>query len=243
MRPLRKVILFLDFDGTLSPIVKDPEGAVLPQAIRKWLKTLSRRDGVKIAVVTGRTLADIRKKIGIKDIIYAANHGMEISHGGHLVFSGGKRFRGPLSRLAQKLLIALSEVPKVFVEDKRLSVAVHYRRVKKSLHGRVGSIVAHISNTWMKKYGFTLTRGKRVLEVRPAVQWNKGKAVLWIWRRYAPHHLPVYVGDDTTDEDAFRALRPYGVTIRIGKKRGSHAQYSIATMSRLIQTINSRIGK
>jgi len=230
----RKVIFLLDFDGTLSPIVKNPKYAVLPRKIKKWLKTLSRQDGVKIAIVTGRTMKDIRQRIGIPGIIYAANHGMEIYYRGRFVLLKGKRFRKPLALLVQKLESSLSGIPGVFVENKGLSVAVHLRRMEIRFHRKVNDIVTTISEPWMNKYGLTLTQGKLALEIRPAVMWDKGKAVLWIWRHFAPHHLPVYVGDDTTDEDAFIALRPCGVTIRIGKKKSSYAQYSIPSISKII---------
>jgi len=75
-----------------------------------------------------------------------------------------------------------------------------------------------------------------LIEVRPALHWNKGNAVLWIWRRLAPKYVPFYIGDDVTDEDAFSALRPYGITVRIGRKTGSHAQYYIPSLRTLTES-------
>ena len=88
----------------------------------------------------------------------------------------------------------------------------------------------------LEKYGLQLTRGKMLMEVRPALHWNKGKAVLWIWRRLAPKYVPFYIGDDVTDEDAFSALRPYGITVRIGRKTASHAQYYIPSLRILAES-------
>jgi trehalose 6-phosphate phosphatase len=231
----RKIILFLDFDGTLSPIVRDPNDAILPPDIKLWLRNLSRKKNLKLGIVTGRTLSDIKQRVGLKNVIYAANHGMEIFYGGKYLLEKGHVYRKPLHILADELSDSLSDISGVIVENKGLSVAVHYRKTKVKRHAAVKRLVKKLSKPFMKKYNLQLTAGKMILEIRPAKHWNKGDAVLWMWKRLAPKYTPVYVGDDITDEDAFKVLRPYGPTIRIGKRNKSHAEYFMRSLKSIIQ--------
>lgn len=229
------MILFLDFDGTLSPIVKNPEEAFVPEKARAWLERLSRDKDLKVAVVTGRSLKDIRKRVGLKNIIYASNHGMEVYYGGRFLLRKGARYKKPLKQLEKELLQELSEIPNIHVENKGLSLAVHLRRATKQHRMEAVRAVRRAVGPWLKRYGLRLAGGKMLLEVRPLV-WDKGRAVLWLWKRLAPESLPVYIGDDVTDEDAFSALRPYGITIRVGKRKKSYAEHSIPSIDSVIDS-------
>ena len=220
----RGILLLADFDGTLAPIVSDPADAALPADVKRALASLQKDGNVRIAVVTGRALPDIVKKAPIKDAIFAANHGLEIFHKGRFILNLGKKFKKPLARIADTLS-GVEDIPGAIVERKGLSTAVHYRKVRKSLHGEVKRLVGHICRGRLRKNGLKLLSGKMILEIRPANFWNKGKASLWIWKKFEPSFFPIFVGDDTTDEDAFRALRKKGLTIRIGKSRSSRAEY------------------
>lgn len=230
----RKIFLFLDFDGTISPITREPKDAILPSDIKIWLRKLSGKKNVKIGIVTGRALSDIRRKVGLKNIVYAANHGMEIFHNGKYLLRKGLVYRKPLRALAGELRAALSDVPGAIVENKQLSVAVHFRKVNTKFHPALKRGVRKLSKAYMKKYNLQLTRGKMILEIRPAKLWNKGKAVMWMWQKLAPKHLPIYIGDDITDEDAFKALYPYdSITVRIGMKKNSHAKFIIKSVKNI----------
>ena len=224
----RRIILLLDFDGTLSPIVSHPHGARLSLPTKKQLKLLSKK-GVKIGIVTGRILSDIRKRIGLKDLIYAANHGLEIHYKGRFLTKKCEKYRAPIGRLSKELRKALGEIPNILIEDKGLSVAVHYRLVNRKYHKPISKALKDIARPFLKKYALQLTGGKMVWELRPAGIWNKGKAVMWIWKRLAKKSVPIYIGDDVTDEAVFEALKGKGITIRVGYKKGSKAAYYLAS--------------
>lgn len=226
--------MFMDFDGTLSPIVDEPSDAILSPDIKLWLRKLSQKKNIKVGIVTGRSLKDIRKKIGLKKVVYAANHGMEIFYNGKYLLRKGRSYRKSLKMLTDELLNSLLDISGVIVENKGLAVAVHFRKVNVRSRASLKKIVKKLTAPYTKKYNLGLTDGKMILEIRPKKIWNKGNAVMWIWKKLAPTHTPVYIGDDVTDEDAFKALRPHGFTIRIGKKKKSHAEYFIKSVKDII---------
>ncbi len=120
------------------------------------------------------------------------------------------------------------------MEYKGTAIAVHYRRVKPAQHARVKKLVRATAQPLLAGHGWKLTGGKMVIEIRPAAQWNKGNAVEWLWKHLAPRALPCYIGDDVTDEDAFRALGNKGITIKIGAGARSHARYRADRVDELI---------
>jgi len=221
------LMLLFDFDGTLSEIVAHPSKAVFIKGWRKRLIDLKRRNNVTIGIVTGRSLQDIRKRVGIPGIIYAASHGYDINKGSRPLLRLGKEHRRPLAKLAHALGRQLQPITGAEIEFKGCSVAVHYRRVCPSLRAKVKKTVDTVAKPLLRRHGWQLTGGKMVIEVRPAEKWNKGRATHWIWKNVAPSSIPCYIGDDVTDEDAFQALGKMGITIRIGKKKNSCAEYYV----------------
>jgi trehalose 6-phosphate phosphatase len=221
--------LFLDFDGTISRIVPIPEDAELDARIRATLTALSERPDFTVAIVSGRALADVRDRVGLKNVIYAGNHGFEIE-------SGDIRFREPeaealrreLRCLSLQLKLALCETDGLEIEDKGLTLSVHFRRVAEPLHDWVRSATV---GTVGRSRSFSVREGKMVLEIYPRVDWHKGRAVKWIARQVlSPGALLIYIGDDVTDEDAFAAIRD-GITIRVGGLSGTAAQYALPDVS------------
>lgn len=201
-----RLVLLLDFDGTLAPIVDRPERAALPERAREVIERLVRSPGMEVAVVSGRGLTDARERVGIAEIAYAGNHGMEIQGPRmHRLHAEAAAARPLLERIVRELTPRLAETPGAILEDKGLTLSVHYRltdeRGEERVRRWVSDAVAHTPE-------LRLTEGKKVLEVRPRVEWDKGRAVLFLLEQLAPPRgAPVvYIGDDTTDEDAFRAL-------------------------------------
>lgn len=205
-----RLVLLLDFDGTLAPIVSRPELAAIPERTRAALDRLLARPGVDAAVVSGRGMADARERAGIPGIAYAGNHGMEIEGPGvHRVHPEARAARPELEAAAASAARALEAVPGAFVEDKGLTLSVHYRLAPAD---RVAEVREAVHGAVVGRPGLRVTEGKMVLEVRPRVEWDKGRAVDFLLDHLRPPAgAPVlYLGDDTTDEDAFRALRDRG---------------------------------
>ncbi len=223
------VALFLDFDGTISEIVPAPADAELDHAIRAALLSFIARDDVTVSIVSGRAVSDVRSRIGLKDVIYVGNHGLEIESG-EIRFRepGAEALRGELRCLALQLKLALSDTDGLEIEDKGLTVSVHFRRVTEGLQ----DWVRNVTRGTVERYpAFQLREGKMVVEIWPRIEWNKGHAVEWIAREVLPaSSLCIYIGDDRTDEDAFAAF-PEGITIRVGGFSDTAAQYSLPDVS------------
>ena len=206
-----RLVLLLDFDGTLAPIADRPELAAIPGATRRALDALMAMPGVEVAVVSGRGMADARERAAIPGIAYAGNHGMEI-HGPGIdrVHPGAAAARPMLEAAARMLEPAVAAVPGAFVEDKGLTLSVHFRLAPREC---VAELTEGVARTAALLPGIKMTAGKQVLEVRPAVDWHKGRAVLFLLEQMRPPAgAPVlYLGDDRTDEDAFRALSDDGL--------------------------------
>lgn len=225
----KRIILFLDYDGTLAPIVDSADKAVIPKETKRLLRSLSAR--AKLAIISGRAMADLKKMVGVKGIIYSGNHGLEIE-------SPQLKFSAPLSLSYKKLLLeiktrlekSLAGIKGVILEDKGLSLSLHYRLVPKNLVPLVQAVFHKLTITPAQESRIKIKPGKRVLEIRPPVEWDKGKVILWLLARekFAAGQqplLPIYAGDDTSDEDAFRALENKGITVFVGRPKKSSAQY------------------
>jgi len=226
IRGASHVFLSLDFDGTLAPIHANPGVASMPAGSRKALKSLQTGERSSVAIISGRALPDLRERVRMDTIIYAGNHGLEITGPGlHFVEPTAALRVDALEELSRHLQVRLRHVPGVEVESKVLTASVHFRRASPSRLEEIQKTVQE-SLTPLASL-FQVTQGLQVFEIRPRVNWHKGRAIRWIrealGRRDA---LSMYIGDDLTDEDAFRAL-PEGITIRVGKTSGTYAQYYV----------------
>jgi trehalose 6-phosphate phosphatase len=202
-----RMVLLLDFDGTLAPIVERPEAAGMPARTREIVERLIARPGLEAAIVSGRGLADARKLAALDGVAYAGNHGMEIEGPGiHRIHPEAASARPSLVSVIRQLEPRLAGIPGALLEDKGLTLSIHYRLVDRDQVGRVRALVRDAVAADPR---LRITEGKEVLEVRPAVDWHKGRAVEFLLdSTRPPAEAPiVYIGDDTTDEDAFRAVR------------------------------------
>lgn len=221
----RPVAVFLDYDGTLSPIVTDYRKAGLPDATRAALALLSER--VPVAVISGRDRADVEARVGLPDIYYAGSHGFDIAGPGGLRErpEAGERALGAIEAASIALDAAIADIPGARVEAKTFSIAVHYREVAPD---RVPEVEAAADRAAEAHPALRLGRGKKVIELQPRADWDKGRAVDWLRRRTpmgAGDPLPIYIGDDLTDEDAFAALAGVGVGLAV---RGAEDRATLA---------------
>jgi trehalose-phosphatase len=210
----RESILFLDYDGTLSPIVSDPAAARLVDGAAEALELVA---GVcPVAILSGRDLADVRSRVDIPGVWYAGSHGFELTgpDGTHHQNEAAAEFIPILERAAAELSTSLAQIPGVRVEHKRFAVAVHYREVAQE---RVGEIVAAAHQLGARD-GLRVTSGRKLVELRPDLDWDKGTTLAWIRDRIdaSGSLLPIYIGDDLTDEDAFDAVKFDGIGIVVG---------------------------
>jgi len=225
-------ILLLDYDGTLTEIVSKPNLAILSNKRRKLLQTLSKKSDITLAVVSGRALKDVKKLVNIAKIYYSGNHGFEIKGPGlNKINSAAKKFMKKNKPLKSKFRAGLKSINGVIIEDKGLTLSVHYRLVKEKDLNLFKRTFKKIIFPYLKKKSIRLTFGKKVFEIRPPVNWNKGKAVKFLLKYInRKKTVPIYAGDDTTDEDAFKAIRKNGITIAVGRKK-TKANYFIKNVN------------
>ena len=240
-----RMLVALDFDGTLSPIVERPEDAALHDDVAAPLRRLTERSDTVVAIVSGRGLADVRERVALPGLYYAGNHGFEIEGPGvDRVHPAAERARPELESCIEGLRPALADEPGTEIEDKTWTLSVHYRRAERE---GAGERVRAAVNAHCRRPGLKVTAGKKVFEVRPDVDWDKGRATEFLLdvlaadegdgasgvadTSYAPGTSPVagtsrapgapglpaiFIGDDRTDEDAFAVVEQLGGGIVVG---------------------------
>lgn len=220
------LLVGLDYDGTLAPMVDDPSNATLNADVRGLLRKLAARPATSIAIVSGRRLVEVRELVAIDNLIYAGNHGLEIAGPSFsFVEENAHQARSQLTVLSRTLEKGLACIPGVAVEFKGLSIAVHFRRVaewqKQDVARHVQAAVAVLPNR------FRVCLGHQVFDIRPNVGWHKGTALGWIADSLGkPSALTMFIGDDTTDEDAF-AMIAGGISVRVGTSMQSSAEFHV----------------
>jgi trehalose 6-phosphate phosphatase len=238
-------VLFLsDYDGTLTPIVEQPELAILSVSNRAFLRELAECKGVTVGIISGRALNDLKEKVRLPGVIYAGNHGFEIEGPGWDFISPIAAEIRPLLRvLRQVLSLTLGKIKGVLLEDKGFTISIHFRQVEEKNVNQVQQMVERVMQKPASQGLIKITPGKKVYEVRPAINWNKGKAIQLIMKKYGKGGrqsglLPIYLGDDLTDEDGFRMINKYGsgVTAYVGEPRNDFsAQYYLKTTEEVTQ--------
>src|SRR3990172_4286947 len=218
-----KTILLTDFDGTLTPIQKHPDLAALSEEIRQILIKFSHNKEIFLGIITGRSLKQIKKLVHIRDVLYVANHGIELEGPGiRSTCPEAKKARSTLWHIYMRLFKSLKHIKGVYVEDKGLSISLHYRAVKKK--GDVEYIIStlhDITKPFLDRKMLSLSTGKMVYEIRPPVKWNKASTIQWLLTHYFPVEFSedaplIYLGDDKADIEVFDSLMGKGLTIFVG---------------------------
>jgi trehalose-phosphatase len=221
-----QLAVFLDYDGTLTPIVSRPDQAVLANSTRAILSTLAAK--IPVAILSGRELKDVRKRVAIDGIVYAGSHGFDIAGPRGLQRQEAREFLPALDAAEKELREKLAGIPGALIERKCFSIAVHYRNANESDFPKLEREVSEIAARHRK---LRRIDGKKVYELLPNIDWDKGKAVLWLLEKLGLERRnahPIYIGDDRTDEDAFRALEQRGVGILVSEQpRPTAARYSL----------------
>jgi trehalose-phosphatase len=231
VKAVSHVLLLADYDGTLSQIVGRPEDARLSPGVRRKLQALAGKPSISIGVISGRRIAEVKSLVAIEGIYYSGNHGLEIEGPGLNYINPQARAAGPLIReLATRLKKALGDIEGVIIQEKGYSVSVHYRLADPGREDTITAAVKKITAPHLIKGEISVYPMKKVWEIRPPVNWDKGNAVEFIGNEIKANLKParfltIYLGDDTTDEDAFRVLRrPDGWSIFVcGEKISSAA--------------------
>ena len=234
-----RLVLLLDFDGTLAPIVVRPERATLPVPTGKILRRLARRPGFVVGIVTGRSLADIRRRAKVPGALYVGSHGLEYAlPGGRPVRLVGREYGPLLRQLRERVQRLLPKGPGLRWEAKPYSVALHYRQARS---GDVPGILSVARRAAMEYHSaFRLQRGKKVVEFLPNVGASKATAVRAILCKLQGKSrdacLRVYFGDDLTDEPVFREVGGEGWTVKVGRGRApTAAQYYLRSPAEVVR--------
>jgi trehalose-phosphatase len=233
----RRIAVFLDYDGTLTPIVDRPELATLSDEMRSAMRQLAGT--ALVGIVSGRDLADVVAMVGIDGILYAGSHGFQLrdADGHEEVAADAQPYRADLVAAADEVDRAISNIDGAFMERKGFAIAAHYRLVAAAKQEEVRSRVERIAAGYPR---LRVTGGKMVIELRPDLHWDKGQAILALIERWGVRDLfPVYLGDDETDEDAFRALRGRGTGILVGDAPTTQAIYQLAGVEEVQRWLNS----
>jgi trehalose 6-phosphate phosphatase len=214
----RRLAVFLDYDGTLTPIAGRPEDAVISDSMRERVRRLAER--CPVCVVSGRDRRVVQELMRLDDLIVAGSHGFDIwsPAGGGIRREEGARFQGLLREVRARLEEETAPIQGALVEPKSNSVAVHYRLVSEEERPKVEKIVRAILEEHPDE--LRVTPGKMVYEIQPKIDWDKGRAVLYLLEALGLDRedvVPIYLGDDLTDEDAFAALAGRGIGVFVGR--------------------------
>ena len=238
-----RLLLALDFDGTLSPIVPRPEEASILPAAARALTRLADRPDTLVAIVSGRGLDDVRARVREDRAFFAGNHGYEIEGPGvrHRI-DAAERLRPEFRMLSERLRHELAHIPGAEIEDKGITISVHYRRVDDPA---LAEEIRTATVREAERSGVRATHGKRVVELRPPFDWHKGRAVEFLIDSLGSDGpvFPVFIGDDVTDEDAFHAVRDRGgLAILVAEgddSRETVAHARVASPERLVPLLEA----
>ncbi|CAI0377791.1 unnamed protein product [Linum tenue] len=260
----KRIALFLDYDGTLSPIVDNPDCAFMSNDMRSAVKIVAKY--FPTAIISGRSRDKVYEFVGLTELYYAGSHGMDIvspvresAPADHVnsirstckrgkevnLFQPASEFLPMIDEVFNSLVESTRDIKGAKVENNKFCVSVHYRNVDDKYWDAVARSVDKVIKNYPK---LRLTHGRKVLEVRPVIDWDKGKAVTFLLESLGLNNcddvLPIYIGDDRTDEDAFKVLRErrrgYGILVSSAPKE-SNAYYSLRDPFEVMEFLKSLV--
>lgn len=221
LRACEQVLLFLDFDGTLVRIASHPQRVRVPAATRRILGRLAQNGRVTVVVISGRRRAELRRTIGVEGVHYWGLYGWEHNRGTSIPASVAKRLR----RTGAALSRGLAPLSGVWIEDKRFSLSVHLLKAPQQIQQRIRRVIRTILRRDRKS--LRVFENLRDVEIVPCFIHGKGTAVRnFLAQRKARHALPIYFGDDISDEDAFAAVER-GIGVHVGAPRATRAHLRV----------------
>lgn len=233
------LLLGIDFDGTLTTVAADPADPEITTKNRRALCQLADTRNVRVAVVSGRSLSDLRDRVGIDGIVYAGNHGLELRRDTvTTVHPAAERNRSAIQDLTETLEERLADVDGCIIENKRVTTTVHYRQVPNErvddVRDTVRSVVSEQTPDRVR-----VGTGKAVMELRPAISHDKGTVVRQLAHEVDPGWITLYLGDDATDEDAFGILADTdnGLGIHVGDDPATTADRRLPDPSAVERTL------
>ena len=245
IRKSGRIFLALDYDGTLTPIVSRPSRAVMRYPARALLSRLSNKKNISLAVISGRRLSDIEKMVKVKGIFYAGSHGFEIKGPGiKFIHPACLAARPYIRQIKSRLKHELPSVGGIILEDKGVGLSLHYRNVKKTAVDGVKKVFHNIVDGYAAGKKVRLSFGKKVLEVRPNIKWDKFSALNEISKaarksaKAGKRHVTIYIGDDATDEDVFKKMKAPDISVYVGKKSyKSRAEFFVSNVNDVLKLI------
>ena len=223
----KKLSLFLDFDGTLTPVAGDPDDAVLSLSMTEVIIALSRR--YPVVIISGRGIYDLKEKVAIEGLTYVGNHGMEMSGTDFsFIYDIGTVESEAIEEAAGRLSALCASYGSTVLEEKGLTLSVHFRLLSEARKSLFLKKLNRILGPYDREGLIKITGGKGLVEVRPTADWDKGSALEWLMKR-SPFKgsIPISMGDDETDEDAFCVVEGRGLSIFVGRRK-SVADLNIA---------------
>ncbi len=228
IRRAPEVLLFLDFDGTLTPLRPRPEQVRLAPSARNLLRRLARQPRVALFIISGRTLADLKARVGLPNVRCLGLHGWQGLPGARL--DGPSRTA--LAQLRRAVRREILVIPGLRLENKGEAFSLHFRGARREAIRQARRRLKRLLRPFERQ--LRVMEGKKIWEVLPRLNRGKGAAVKKLRARFPRGSLTIYMGDDTTDEDAFRAL-PSGITVRVGSFRRTRARWLARNPSEVIR--------
>jgi trehalose 6-phosphate phosphatase len=227
----RHQLLLFDFDGTLAPFDPDPTAVYLAPEVAQLLGSLASKPDTTVGIISGRRLADLQTRASVPGDTYLAGfHGLEIQAPDEtFLHPGAAASMSTMQAIAAAMGPHLAQLPGVFIEDKQLSIAMHYREATPAVRVVAISRFMDAARDDVESGRLRLLPGSCVIELLPGAAWHKGSALQWIRERVERIHGPtftIYVGDDVTDDDAFRAVGDHGLTVS-ASERATGAEFSV----------------